>query len=79
MWWLPDTPDSKVPGTLSYSPDGLKLTVYGRGLQPVLMPAAAGAPSVFTKWEVNPLAHGELRDGRPVTLISAAGLWPCPS
>lgn len=71
-WWLPESPQHSVSGSLSWDLDSLSLTTYG-SLDPPPKPEdgvqRVGAP----EWTVLPIIHGETRDGERITAIDAGG------
>jgi hypothetical protein len=63
VWWLPDNPERKLVGTLTYSPrDGGELELVGgfAGLQELVSDGWVTAPSVIL---------GEEQDGKKITLL----------
>ena len=58
-WWLPETPDLRIGGTVKYDPSqGLSLDLFG-ALHPILS---------SERNKAIPLIHG-LEDGKEVTLL----------
>lgn len=69
---------AKIPGTLTYSPEGISLKVFG-SLHPS-EESDTGITLFSTKWVVTPIVHGESRAGEDITLISVGGIsTPTPS
>lgn len=71
-WWLPASPDHRVPGRLTLSTDGLVLVVYGSLVPTISVPGALlqqGPPD----WEVTPSILGRSHAGKKVTLLDAEG------
>jgi hypothetical protein len=73
-WWLP----GGVPttGKLSFSEDGLVLTLYGALLG---QEGPSEGPSGEAEWGILPVIHGRDQKQRPITLIDSYGMisqWP---
>ncbi|MEU1050641.1 HEPN domain-containing protein [Streptomyces sp. NPDC005897] len=73
-WWLP----GGVPttGKLSFSEDGLVLTLYGALLD---QEGPSEGPSGVSEWGILPIIHGRDQKQRPITLIDSYGMisqWP---
>jgi hypothetical protein len=72
VWWLPESPEHKMPGSLTFDADGLGLTVDGSLVPTVAAPGqvlAQGPPD----WTTTPVILGTTRDGRKVTLLATGG------
>lgn len=71
-WWLPDDPDTKVPGVLSFSPDeGLRLHLIGGWDYQITHPGENGSTIVtdeLKQWQVV-LGTG---DGKAITLLGVS-------
>ena len=64
LWWLPETPDDRETGTLTFNQvEGARLNVVGR-----LVPLKAGPLSGGEEREV---LHGFTTTGKPVTLLES--------
>lgn len=70
-FWLPSMPDRKVAGTLAFA-DGLMLTLSD-SLQAFQWPTE-GQVHLGGQQMRHPIVHGELRDGRHVTLLEVFGV-----
>lgn len=47
LWWLPDEPDSRVPGILRYDPkDGLSLSLIGAFEDRIMTESAPGVTTI---------------------------------
>jgi ApeA N-terminal domain 1 len=72
VWWLPGSPDHRVPGTLAFDADGLALVVYGS-----LVPTVPAPGEVLVQeapnWETTPVILGRTYEGRKLTLLDAGG------
>lgn len=76
-WWLPDTPNHRVPGTLLHEAGGQLTLVTHAALRQYEYPPSVdgvvkhsfGSP----EWHRLSFVHGYFRDGKPVTLMEAAG------
>lgn len=68
-WWLPDNPDQKVPGVLSFSPDkGLRLDLIGGWKYGVTVPGENGSTIVTGDLQSWPVVVG-FGDGKGITLL----------
>lgn len=64
-WWLPETPDRKVAGTLTYRPgEGLELELMG------LLAGTYNPPFVVPEFIEPPLIHGISGEGQAITLYN---------
>ncbi len=71
-WWLPDDPEKKVPGVLSYSPEnGLRLRLIGGWDYHVTRPGKNGSTIVTDSLQRWPMVLGT-GDGKAITLLSAS-------
>lgn len=72
-WWLPENPDHKVAGTLSFDANGLQLLLQGSFI--VTDEATAlGALADLPEWETMPYIYGETYDGKDlITLMRFQG------
>jgi hypothetical protein len=69
-WWLPDDPEKKVPGVLSYSPEkGLRLSLIGGWDYHVTRPGKNGSTIVTDSLQRWPMVLGT-GDGKAITLLS---------
>ncbi len=73
QWWLPETPERRVPGTLTFDGDGLELVLYD-ALREFTMTEGEVVGVASPDWSVEPILHGRTRDGRDFTLFQAGGL-----
>jgi hypothetical protein len=70
VWWLPDSPEHLVPGTLSLSDDSQPTLVVIGSIDPHLdLPASIG--TVFGQTQDVPFVHGRTASGQLVTLGDA--------
>ena len=70
VWWLPESPEHLVPGTLSLSDDARPTLVVIGSIDPHLdLPASIG--TVFGRTQDVPLVHGRTASGQHVTLADA--------
>ncbi|WP_327652974.1 HEPN domain-containing protein [Micromonospora aurantiaca] len=67
MWWLPSSPECRIPGTLSFDADSLELVAHG-SLEPT-SPAIQSTP----QWTTTPVILGRTHEGKDVTLLNAGG------
>jgi Zinc-binding dehydrogenase/ApeA N-terminal domain 1 len=72
MWWLPESPERRVPGTLTFDSDGLVLVVYD-SIAEFTVPEGQVIEGNVPEWKLTPLIHGRRRDGKNVTLLRAEG------
>lgn len=72
QWWLPDQPDRRVAGTLTFNADGLELVLYD-ALRKFEMPKDTVVGDAAPEWEVEPVLHGRARDGRDFTVLEVGG------
>jgi hypothetical protein len=72
VWWLPQSPVRRVPGTLTFDADGLVLVVYD-SLAEFTVPAGHVIEGGVPEWKLTPMIHGRRRDGKDVTLLRAEG------
>jgi len=71
-WWLPDEPDKKVPGILSFAPGtGLRLRLIGGWDYQVTRPGPNGSTIITDQTKVWPMVHG-YGDNAPVTLLNVS-------
>jgi len=75
VWWLPDSPNDRAPGTLIDTGAGIELVLHGADLEPPVKGGPYSGPIRIKepRWEVTPVVHGRLRDRRSVTLLNASG------
>lgn len=67
VWWLPNSPEHLVPGTLSLSDDSQPTLVVVGSIDPHLdLPASIG--TVFGRTQDVPFVHGRTASGQHVTL-----------
>jgi ApeA N-terminal domain 1 len=74
-FWLPRQPARAVHGSVAFGEDGVTLSLADslRGPDPLPGGGAAGSPSQASE----PVIHGQLLDGRQVSLHEARGMsWP---
>jgi hypothetical protein len=77
LWWRPEAPQHRVPGTLTSDEDGVQLVVYGP-LRPST-PAEVGVVKIKGyEWVATPVVHGRTRDGADITLLGVDGLLSRP-
>jgi ApeA N-terminal domain 1 len=77
MWWRPEAPQHRVPGTLTSDEDGVQLVVYGP-LGPSI-PSRDGVVRIEgSGWVATPVVHGRTRDGADITLLDVDGLMSLP-
>jgi ApeA N-terminal domain 1/Apea-like HEPN len=77
VWWRPEAPQHRVPGTLTSDEDGVELVVYGP-LRPSI-PSKGGVVKIEgSEWVATPAAHGRTRDGADITLLDVGGLMSLP-
>lgn len=65
-WWLPDAPEQTLPGTLSFSPDDICLSLHGAFHEPSLQELGV----VRNDFERIPVVHGMAEGGRKFTLLN---------
>lgn len=68
LWWLPNASDHRVPGEVTFDPDGIQLRVDLQ-LEPF-------DPTVVTQGNANhtiPIVHGSVRGGGDITLLDVSG------
>lgn len=71
-WWLPSSPDTPLPGTLTFGEDDIRLTVH-RG--PLSSQEESWPPTLV----VHPVVHGRTRDQTDVSLFEVRGVqYPAP-
>ncbi|WP_337007373.1 MULTISPECIES: HEPN domain-containing protein [unclassified Microbacterium] len=71
-WWLPEEPDKKVPGVLSFKPEsGLRLRLIGGWDYHVTRPGLNGSTIVTNEVKSWPMVHG-YGGNKPVTLLNAS-------
>ena len=71
QWWLPDDPDTKVSGILTYDPsEGIRLRLIGGWPYIVTKPGENGAVLFTDEWEHWPAVLG-IADSKYVTLLDA--------
>jgi hypothetical protein len=71
-WWLPDDPETKLPGVLSFSPDeGLRLRLIGGWDHIVTHPGQNGSTIVTDELKRWPMVLGTA-DGKAITLLSVS-------
>lgn len=71
-WWLPEDPDKKVPGVLSFTPGtGLRLRLIGGWDYHVTRQGENGSTIVTDQTKVWPMVHG-YGDNTPITLLNAS-------
>src|SRR5512132_3527090 len=78
VWWRPEAPQHRVPGTLTSDADGVQLVVYG-SLRPSVPSDAGVVETEGAEWVATPVVHGRTRDGADVTLLDVSGLSLAPS
>ena len=72
QWWLPDSPDDKVSGVLTYDPEGgLTLTLIGGWEYRVLQYPAPGVTSVTAETRRWDMIHGRA-ENTVLTLLDAS-------
>jgi ApeA N-terminal domain 1 len=71
-WWLPESPERQVPGTLTFDADGLVLVIYD-SLAGFTVPEGQVIQGGFPEWKLTPMIHGCRRNGKDVTLLRAEG------
>jgi len=71
-WWLPDSPDHRVSGTLTFNAEGLALVAYGSLVPTVRVPNAVLEQTV-PDWEETTVILGRSHGGEKVTLLGASG------
>jgi ApeA N-terminal domain 1 len=77
MWWRPEAPQHRVPGTLTSDEDDVQLVVYGP-LGPSI-PSKDGVVRIEgSDWVARPVVHGRTRDGADITLLDVGGLMSLP-
>lgn len=77
-WWLPDDPEKKVPGVLSYSPEkGLRLSLIGGWDYHVTRPGKNGSTIVTDSLQRWPMVLGT-GDGKAITLLSVSVVTEAP-
>jgi ApeA N-terminal domain 1/Apea-like HEPN len=77
VWWRPEAPQHRVPGTLTSDEDGVELIVYGP-LGPSI-PSEGGVVEIGgSDRVVTPVVHGRTRDGTDITLLDVGGLMSLP-
>jgi hypothetical protein len=68
-WWLPDNPDDKVPGVLTFDPKkGLKLRLIGGWEYRVMEEPVPGVTTLANEFQRWPMVHG-LGDEKYITLL----------
>lgn len=71
-WWVPDAPDKKVPGVLSFTPGtGLRLRLIGGWDYHITRPGENGSTIITDQTRVWPMIHGS-GDNKPITLLNAS-------
>jgi hypothetical protein len=77
VWWRPEAPQHRVPGTLTSDEDDVQLVVYGP-LGPSI-PSEDGVVRIEGfEWVTTPVVHGRTRDGAHITLLDVDGLMSLP-
>jgi hypothetical protein len=77
VWWRPEAPQHRVPGTLTSDEDDVQLVVYGP-LGPSI-PSQDGVVRIEgSEWVATPVVHGRTRDGADITLLDVDGLMSLP-
>lgn len=71
-WWLPDDPDRRVTGNLTFDDEGVRLVTDG-ALRPVVLPPGESIRLDSPKWTVMPVVHGRTRDFENVSLLGVSG------
>jgi hypothetical protein len=71
VWWLPDDPDRRLGGDLTFSPSGMQLELSG-----TFFDLAPGLMSLLEHrgFENYPVILGSTRDGKRLTLIGNQGV-----
>ena len=77
VWWRPEAPQHRVPGTLTSDADGVQLVVYGP-LGPSIPSEGRVVEIGASDWVARPVVHGRTRDGADVTLLDVGGLMSLP-
>lgn len=72
QWWLPYSPERRVPGTLTFDDDGLELVLY-EALGEFVLPESGVAHMGAPEWKVEPVLHGRSRARKDFTLFEAGG------
>jgi hypothetical protein len=73
QWWLPATPDRRVPGTLTFDGEGLELVLV-EPLREFVMPTDQVVGVTAPEWTVEAILHGRTRDRRDFTLLDCGGM-----
>jgi hypothetical protein len=77
VWWRPEAPQHRMPGTLTSDEDGVQLVVYGP-LGPSI-PSRDGVVRIEgSEWVATPVVHRRTRDGADITLLDVRGLMSLP-
>ena len=77
VWWRPEAPQHRVPGTLTSDEDDVQLVLYGP-LRPSI-PSKDGVAAIEeSEWVATPVVHGRSRDGADITLLDVDGLMSLP-
>src|SRR5215211_2051053 len=77
VWWRPEAPQHRVPGTLTCDEDDVQLVVYGP-LRPSIPPKDGVVRIEGFEWVATPVVHGRTRDGADITLLDVDGLLSLP-
>jgi hypothetical protein len=72
-WWLPSTPELVVEGTLEVDGSDLSLSTDGM-LEAPPEPECDTVYGLLWEPREHAVVHGQLADGRPVTLLGASGM-----
>lgn len=73
LWWLPETPAYRTPGTLSFDDDGLRLTLYGTLRDPGVPEPGVVIVGRRTRTP-EPVIHGRSHEGEFFTVLGASGV-----